>query len=142
MPESSAEPRTQYAALPWRSGEAGVEVMLITSRETRRWVIPKGWPIGGIGPAASAAQEAYEEAGVEGSIRKKSLGTYRYEKRLKDGTVRPVSVLVFPLKVKVEHAEWPERPQREVRWASVDEAAELVDEPKLKKLIARFKPRG
>ncbi|MEN9850080.1 MAG: hypothetical protein RL128_243, partial [Pseudomonadota bacterium] len=60
--------RTQYGALCWRMHRGKVEVLLITSRDTGRWVIPKGWPIDGLAPAQTAAREAWEEAGVEGDI--------------------------------------------------------------------------
>ena len=65
--EPDREPRAQFAALPWRRrADAGIEVLLITSRETRRWVIPKGWPIKGKSSAKSAAREAFEEADQKG----------------------------------------------------------------------------
>ena len=78
--EPDREPRGQSAALPWRFGSDGEgEVLLITSRETRRWVIPKGWPMKGLKSPECAAREAYEEAGLEGEIRKKKLGVFHYE---------------------------------------------------------------
>lgn len=138
--EPDREPRTQYASLPWRRNEAGlVEVLVITSRETRRWVIPKGWPIKGMKPTRSAAQEAFEEAGVEGQPGAK-LGRYDYEKRLNSGRLQHVRVTVFGLEVRSEAADWPERGQREKAWTSVWEAAERVDEPALKAIIAGFSP--
>ena len=86
--ETDREPRHQYAALPWRRGDDGaLEVLLITSRESRRWVIPKGWPIKGLNSKKSAAREAFEEAGVLGAVGKKKLGDYHYDKRLRSGRV-------------------------------------------------------
>ena len=84
--EPDREPRAQFAALPWRLGaEGAVEVLLITSRETRRWVIPKGWPIKGRSSAKSAAREAFEEAGVVGKIGKAPIGVFAYDKALTNG---------------------------------------------------------
>src|SRR6185437_12240641 len=98
--EPDREPRTQFAALPWRRNAAGaVEVLLITSRETHRWVIPKGWPIKGKSSSKSAAQEAFEEAGLLGRIGKSPIGAYAYDKRLKNGRLQHVRVAVFPLLV-------------------------------------------
>jgi 8-oxo-dGTP pyrophosphatase MutT (NUDIX family) len=137
--EPDREPRVQYAALPWRRDAAGgVEILLITSRETRRWVIPKGWPIKGLKPPATAAREAFEEAGVEGAAAKKKLGVYHYDKRLRSGRLQHVRVAVFALKVAIERDDWPERGQREKRWITIMQAADLVDEPDLKAIIAAF----
>ncbi len=138
--ETDREPRTQYAALPWRVGADGVaEVLLITSRETRRWVIPKGWPIKGLGSKMSAAREAYEEAGIGGQMGKK-LGLYHYQKRLRSGRIQPVRVAVYPLHVAVELEDWPEKGQREKHWVSPDEASVLVEEAELQAIIAAFRP--
>src|SRR5205085_5647367 len=94
--EPDREPRGQSAALPWRrTGKGDLEVLLITSRETRRWVIPKGWPIKGKSSAKSAAREAFEEAGVTGKVKKSPVGTYAYDKRLKNGRLQRVRVTVF-----------------------------------------------
>src|SRR5437588_9395179 len=101
--EPDREPREQFAALPWRRTAAGeVEVLLITSRETRRWVIPKGWPIKGKKAWKSAAQEAFEEAGLRDKIGKRPCGAYAYDKRLKNGRQQHVRVAVFPLEVESE----------------------------------------
>jgi 8-oxo-dGTP pyrophosphatase MutT (NUDIX family) len=132
-------PRPQYAALPWRLDPSGrIEVMLITSRETRRWVIAKGWPIDGLTPYASAAREAFEEAGVVGETWEEPIGSYFYEKRLKNGRLRPVTVEVFPLRVDEELEDWPEKGQREKRWFAATEAATLVQERQLQILIRAF----
>lgn len=139
-PEPDREPKTQYAALPWRRTPDAVEVLLITSRETKRWVIPKGWPIKKLKPPASAAQEALEEAGVTGETTRKPLGLYHYEKRLRSGRTQHVRVMVFGLEVAEERDEWPEKAQRERRWTTPAEAAELVDEKELKRLLAAFSP--
>lgn len=141
LPEPDREPRAQYAALPWRrSAEGVVEVLLITSRETRRWVIPKGWPIKGMKSPQSAAREAYEEAGVVGEVRKKPVGFFQYDKRLRSGRLQRVSVDVFALQVTEERQDWPEKGQREKLWTLPADAAARVDEPELRELLAGFTP--
>jgi len=133
-------PAEQVAALPWRHRRGHVEILLVTSRERRRWVIPKGWPMKKLGPHRAAAQEAFEEAGVTGLPLRKSIGVYHYDKRLRTGRSQHVRVFVFPLAVAAEHDDWPEKGQRERRWISPGEAAALVDEPELRRLLARFSP--
>jgi 8-oxo-dGTP pyrophosphatase MutT (NUDIX family) len=141
--EADREPRAQYAALPWRRLENGtVQVLVITSRETRRWVIPKGWPIKGMSSSASAAREAFEESGVTGHTAKKPLGAYYYDKRLASGRTQRVRVSVFALKVEAEADTWPEFGQRDRVWMPLADAAERVDEPELKAMIAAFKSGG
>jgi 8-oxo-dGTP pyrophosphatase MutT (NUDIX family) len=135
-PKESVATRIQYAALPFRrNADAGVEVMLVTSRGTGRWVIPKGWPIGRKAPHASAAREALEEAGVVGKTGSDSIGTYTYEKRLANGTLAICEVQVFPLEVKRQCKNWPEKEEREVRWLSPSEAAKSVQETALSEII-------
>jgi 8-oxo-dGTP pyrophosphatase MutT (NUDIX family) len=138
-PEPDREPRTQYAALPWRRRQDGaLEMLLITSRETRRWVIPKGWPMKGKKPAPCAAQEAFEEAGVLGAMGPKALGAYHYDKRLRSGRTQHVRVMVFPLEVRDVRDEWPEKHQRERLWTTPADAAGMVAEPELRALLANF----
>lgn len=129
----------QYAALPYRA-EGGLQVLMITSRVTRRWVIPKGWPMTALSPAESARVEAFEEAGVEGRIAASAIGAYSYLKAMKDGGRRRISVKVFALLVERELADWPERGERERRWFTAGEASGLVDEPELAELIRAFLP--
>ena len=129
----------QYAALPWRHSGGGREVMLITSRDTGRWVIPKGWPIKGLSPAETAAREAFEEAGLGGQVSKKPIGEFEYGKRLNNGKVQPTKVEVFAVEQMVQHPAWPEQGQRRLQWFSVPEAAEAVEEPQLKDIIRKLK---
>jgi len=129
--------RTQYAALPYRE-ESALEILLITSRETQRWVIPKGWPMESLQPWETAAREALEEAGVEGAISRKPLGAYLYEKRLPGGILVPCSVDVFPMRVERQRKEWREKDQRAQRWLSVPDAIEAVQEQELKSLLRTF----
>ena len=130
--------RRQVAALPWRRGALGIEIMLVTSRETRRWVTPKGGRMPGKTDAEAAAQEALEEAGIEGEVTEAPLGTFRYLKILKRRAPRWCVVTVYALEVQAEHDDWQERGERERVWVSRDEAARRVDEPDLKALIAAF----
>lgn len=130
--------RRQVAALPWRRGPDGIEILLVTSRETRRWVTPKGGRMAGRTDAEAAAQEALEEAGVEGSIVEQPFGTFRYLKTLKRRAPRWCVVAVFPLKVETEREDWKERSERTREWMSAAEAERRVDEPELKALIAAF----
>lgn len=126
--------RAQVAALPMRYGSNGPEVMLITSRESRRWIVPKGWPMKGRKDHEAAAQEALEEAGLEGRIHKRPLGAYTYDKR-SDLIVEPCRVMVYRLDVASERRSWRERGQRERRWFSAAEAAIHVTESRLASMI-------
>ena len=130
----------QIGALPYRIDANGrAEVMLITSRETRRWVIPKGNPIAGLAPHEAAAQEAYEEAGVRGIPCPSAIGAFAYLKRRLTRADRKLVVDVFPLAFVEQLPDWPERDQRDTRWFSLDAAVAAVDEPDLKHLIAHFR---
>jgi 8-oxo-dGTP pyrophosphatase MutT (NUDIX family) len=132
----SATRARQVAALPWRRDGAGQrQVMLITSRETRRWIVPKGWPIEGLSDAESAAREAFEEAGIEGSVARAPIGAFDYVKRAASGREKPVEVLVFPLLVTAELDRWPEREQRARGWFHPHHAATLVTEAALGRLL-------
>jgi len=131
----------QYAALPWRLRGETVQILLVTSRCTRRWIIPKGWPMDGIKPTDTAAREALEEAGVTGQVDKQPVGRYRYMKLLRDGVELPCRVEVFALKVTEESPDWDEMDARERRWCSVAEAAAAVLEPQLRMVIRRFGAR-
>lgn len=127
----------QYAALPWRNAQ-GLEILLITSRETRRWVIPKGWPIPGHSAAESAAREAYEEAGVRGQMTEQAIGQYCYSKRLRIGAKKRFRVDVFAMEVTEVLDLWPEAHERARQWLSPEEALTLVAERELAALIRKF----
>lgn len=113
--------------------------MLVTSRRTHRWVLPKGNRMKGLPPHAAAAQEAFEEAGIEGAACPAALGSYRYRKLLRTGASLLVDVDVFPLAVTGLLEEWPERAERERRWFPLREAAKAVDEVDLGQLIRSFR---
>lgn len=140
--EPSPQRLRQYAALPWRLRPDGdVEVLLITSRETRRWVIPKGWPMKAFRPHQAAAREAWEEAGVEGRSGARKIGVFDYDKRLSGGQLQPVRVEVYPLEVLEVHEIWPEAHERQRQWMPPSEAAALVDESGLASLLGAFEGR-
>jgi 8-oxo-dGTP pyrophosphatase MutT (NUDIX family) len=132
----------QVAALPVRVNDNGsAQALLLTSRETKRWVIPKGWTMKGRKPWEAAAQEALEEAGVVGRPRKKPIGSYVYFKRQKahfDVCRVDVYVLAFAKQLKT----WREKGQRETKWFRLDEAAELVEEPGLIALLKKLDAKG
>lgn len=131
--------RTQYGALCWRRIGDRLQVLLITSRETGRWVIPKGWPIAGLSPEASATREAYEEAGVEGQASASCVGFYTYDKGLgKPQGPRPTVpciVAVYPLKVTALQDRYPECRERRRKWFTPRKAARKVAEPELQALL-------
>lgn len=133
IPEGEA--RTQVAALCWRLEDGKVQVLLVTSRETGRWVMPKGWPIEGSSSPEAARAEAWEEAGVEGRVSDNCLGLYAYHKVLGPEDDVPCVVAVYPLKVKGLAEDFPERGERERRWFSPRKATQKVDEPELKELL-------
>jgi 8-oxo-dGTP pyrophosphatase MutT (NUDIX family) len=134
---AAAPSRRQFAALPYRK-DGGLEVMLVSSRETRRWVLPKGWPMKGKKPHTVAAIEALEEAGLLGKIGKKSIGSYHYVKRMPNGATLACEVDVFPFRVQKQRKNWRERDQRMTSWFDAKEAAHLVDEPELCELLLSF----
>ncbi|MBB3424665.1 8-oxo-dGTP pyrophosphatase MutT (NUDIX family) [Rhizobium sp. BK312] len=135
--------RNQYGALCFRyKGDEGeIEILVITSRESGRWIVPKGWPMKGKEPHEAAAIEAWEEAGVRGKVRKVPFGRYTYLKELPDGKVAPCVVDMFQIEVKEVGAEFKERGQRRIDWVSPDEAARRVREIELKSLLVNFKPQ-
>lgn len=136
------KPIHQVAALPYRHTEKGeMEVLLLTSRQTGRFVLPKGWPMKGRKDCEAAAQEAAEEAGVAGSFGAEPMGSYRYWKRLKDSFV-PVRVHIYPLEVERQLDEWKERGQRSRAWLSPRQAALLVDEPELVSVFGTIETIG
>ena len=134
--EDDTEARRQIGALPYRRLRGGeYAVLLVTSRESRRWVIPKGWPMKGRKPHEAAEREAYEEAGLVGQIGKRPLGFYLYEKRLKNRDSVLCQVKVFPLEVRKQLKIWPEMDEREGRWFLPSDAAEAVHEAGLAAII-------
>lgn len=130
------------AALCWRASPkrgAVLEVLLITSLNSKRWILPKGWPEPELGPAENAAREAFEEAGVMGKISPQPIGSYHYLKERKDGGGIPCSVEVFALAVTKQVDDWPEKNSRELAWLPLDQAAARITEPSLRQMLKDFR---
>lgn len=133
---------SQIAALPYRRLiDGSLQIMLITSRETARWVIPKGWRMKRLSGPEAAAQEAYEEAGLRGRISAQALGVFGYVKRRKNGQLQQCTVTVYPLLVRGQEESWPEQGQRDCVWHDQDTAAGLVIEPELAEIIETLDER-
>jgi len=131
---------TQFGALCYRVRNDKVQILLITSRRSGRWLIPKGWPMHNHTPVDAATREAFEEAGVEGKTTPTCLGIYSYLKETEDGNRQTCVVALFPLKVKRMLRDYPEAGQRKRKWLSPKKAAALVDEPELAQIILSFDP--
>ena len=127
----------QSAVLAYRKGKKGTEVLLVTSRGTRRWVLPKGDVETGLSPAQSAEKEAFEEAGVKGRIARKAIGSYRYLKT-DEANGPSYSVEVFPMEVTAVKNSWPEKDERRREWMPIEAAAKRVHEKKLRKILRAF----
>ncbi|MGC2397541.1 MAG: NUDIX hydrolase [Rhodomicrobium sp.] len=134
--------RRQVAALPLRLAKNGaIEILLVTSRDTGRWIIPKGWTSKRLRDCKAAAREAREEAGVKGKILRKAIGTYRYIKReLGNGAL--IEVRVFLLKVSKRCKRWPEKRERRRAWFDIEDAASRVSDPELSILIALLQEKN
>jgi len=128
-------PRHQIAALPLRKKGKDIEILLISSRETKRWIIPKGWPMDGLADHQAAEREAFEEAGVEGKMGKIPIGFFAYDKRKKSGRLQPCDVTVYTLNVSKLCRDWPEKSERKRRWFSAEQAASLVTDEGLSAVI-------
>lgn len=128
----------QAAALPYVWTEEGVEVALITSRERKRWIIPKGWPEKRMTLGDAAAMEAIEEAGIQGMIAAEPLGSFVYQKSLKAGYSVPCRVFVFPLLAYEQRLRWKEKKNRKLTWLPISEAASKVDDKGLARLLTRL----
>ncbi|MFK7870467.1 MAG: NUDIX hydrolase [Roseobacter sp.] len=135
-PHQKITPYRQVAALCLRRSQADTQVLLITSRDTGRWIIPKGWPIKGLKDSEAAAQEAWEEAGVRSAdVTEHPIGTYTYDKVLKNGRIKPICAAIYMTKVAELADNYPERKQRTRRWFDLSEAATRVREPRLQQVF-------
>ena len=135
------EVRSQFAALCYRYQKDKLRVLLITSRKTGRWIIPKGWPMDGKTPAQGASQEAWEEAGVIGTCSDICLGLFAYQKYLEESDGLPCVAMVYPLKVRELAESYPEAGQRKRKWVSRNRAAKMVAEPELARILRDFDPK-
>jgi 8-oxo-dGTP pyrophosphatase MutT (NUDIX family) len=135
--------RTQFAALCYRrtKKDGEIEILLLTSRDTGRWVIPKGWPMGAKAGYTVAETEALQEAGVKGIIEHEAIGSFGYGKAMAEGLVLPCEVQVHALEVTGSVKNYKEKGERKLEWVSPEEAAARVAEPGLKKIIRAFEKR-
>ena len=140
----SGRPALQVAALPWRQKGSRIEILLVTSRRTRRLIAPKGWPMTGCTPGRAAEIEAMEEAGAFGTAGPFPLGCFRYEKLLDpppqggEPVCLPVQVTVFPLRVRLLLPQWKEAAERRRMWIGTREARSVIGDPGLAALVARL----
>ncbi|KIN73358.1 NUDIX hydrolase [Sulfitobacter guttiformis] len=132
--------RTQFAALCWRVRRGKVQILLITSRRRKRWIVPKGWPMDGKTPADCALTESWEEAGVVGTASDDCIGVYSYARMREGEEDVPCLAMLYPVKVKTLKTKFPERKYRRRKWVSRKKAAKLVNERELSKLINSFSP--
>ena len=131
--------RVQFAALCTRSRGPATEILLITSRDTGRWIIPKGWPIDGLSGSETALQEAWEEAGVQDADASEDpIGYYSYDKKLDNGSLQPVLTSVYRVRVTKTSDRFPEAHERKRSWVSPQVAAERVREPELRDLLLKL----
>ena len=137
---AKSDVRTQFAALCYRMHKDEVQVLLITARQSGRWIIPKGWPMDGKTPGESALAEAWEEAGVKGKITGRSLGLFSYHKDIDTKREMPCVAMVYPVKVKSLAKKFPESGQRKRKWFSRKKAASKVSEAELAHILQAFDP--
>lgn len=130
----------QSAALCYRIEHGRPVVLLITTRRSRRWIIPKGWLIAGLTSAETATQEAWEEAGVIGHCGAQSLGSFTYLKNRRNKGAALCLVDVFPLRVHSVSSDFPEKGERKRKWCSPKSAASKVVSPELASLLRNFRP--
>ena len=133
--------RTQFAALCYRVVKDKTQILLVTSRGSGRWIVPKGWPMDGVTPARAAMTEAWEEAGVEGQAIDICLGMFSYAKVLGPETMLPCVAMVYPVRVRELDEDYPEAGLRQRKWFSQKKAAKAVQEPELAQIIKSFDPR-
>ena len=133
--------RTKFAALCWRHHKKETQVLLVTTRRTRRWILPKGWPVDMATPVEAAQAEAWEEAGVKGKAKPICVDIYSSTKDLPDDTTLPIVVAVFPMEIKTIADDWPEKKERKRKWFSLSKAASVVQEPELASILKYFEPK-
>lgn len=131
--------KKQYAALPYIVFRDHIEVLLITRRRSKRWIIPKGWPEKQLSAPELAALEAFEEAGLKGRVGKLSIGSFGYIKQLDENNKVMCHVEVYPLKVTAQYLDWPEKGQRKLIWVKLKKASSMIEEKDLARLIRDFR---
>jgi 8-oxo-dGTP pyrophosphatase MutT (NUDIX family) len=133
---SMGKARKQYGAVPYRIRAGSVEVLLVTSRQTKRWIVPKGWPKKT--PRHTAKSEAYEESGVRGKLRRRALGSFEYRKKMTRGRKVKCLLKLFPLAVRKQAKSWPEQQERQTRWFKLNEATSRCSDAGLARLLRKF----
>ena len=133
-------PRAQVGALVWRFEKSVLQVLLVTSRDTGRYVIPKGWTEKNLSDPEAASNEAYEEAGVLGDITNEPIGGFAYIKIVGPGFALPCVITVYAMECRTLLEKWPEMRERTRAWMTLDQAMASVEEPELKLLIESFVP--
>lgn len=139
MGTTVSHPAEQLAALPWRRRDGVFEVLMVTSRLSGHWLIPKGWPMEGKTAPEAALQEAWEEAGLRGEASSEPVGSYCYEKLRRDGTTVGCTVSVFAMQVSEELDDWKECGARRRQWFDLNEAAQRAYEPGLRALLEKLR---
>ena len=134
--------RTQFAALCWRVKNDKLQFLLVTSRGSKRWILPKGWPMDGKTPHEVAAIEAWEEAGVDGRTDPRPLGLFSFNKIMDEDEDFPCVAMVYAIKVKSVSNKFPEAGQRKRKWVGRKKAAAMVGEPELARILRDFDPRA
>ena len=131
--------RAQFAALCYRFRGNKLQVCIVTTRSTGRWILPRGWPTHKQTAHDGAAIEAFEEAGITGRVCPNALGTYVYNKLINDETA-PILVVVYAIDATHFAKKWPEKKQRKRRWVSQKKAVSKLQEPGLKHIVSNFAP--
>ncbi len=126
----------QSGVVPYRVKNGKMEVLLITTRRRQNWVIPKGSVINGMSPAASAAKEAWEEAGILGQVDSKELDTYKYRRK---GKTYKVKMFLLPVETVLE--DYPEVGQRKRQWVKLTQAVSRVKKNSIKRILKGFLQR-
>ena len=139
-PDDLETPRQQIGALVWRFDDGFLQILLVTSRDTGRFVIPKGWTEDKLTDPEAAAREAFEEAGITGEIKDEPCGAYAYIKVIGPGFALPCVVDVYSMQASKVLPKWPEKSERSRHWFDLDSAADKVAEPELADLIRNFVP--
>lgn len=132
--------RTQIAALCYRIEKTKPRILLITSRGTRQWILPKGWIIAGEQPAQTAVTEAWEEAGARGTLLTRPVGLFASIKEMDRAQDLPCVVVVYALRVASVSRRYPERSERKRKWVSRRKGASMVQNPELAKILREFDP--
>ncbi|WP_116087415.1 NUDIX hydrolase [Tropicimonas sp. IMCC34011] len=128
--------------MPLRKKNGRLEVCLLTSRDSGRWIIPKGWPMKNKAGWRVAEIEAFEEGGLAGRLARRPMGSFRYVKGMEGGVHIPVVVHLYAMRVRKQHGNWKEKKQRTRRWTPLKEAAEMVEEPELAELFLTARRAG